>query len=324
MAKTKRQLRAEAVERLKQLDEHDDSEDIVKAMVPEGVTVNSANWTVELDTLIDLLTDDELPEGDAVSLLRKVALSEAPITRLCERFHAAPLLPSEHTHVLNELADMVERDYVRRDFVEAYPEWIANLKCSEWMEKAHKLERERDKWKAKAEQLANDGLPAENDVKPQDVDANDASVDTREKLEADVLDYQGAWSLNDSTPIDVTWGIVRGWLDRQAAITERECFERGVFDLGMHQRIAEQDRAIVEYAEKNAELTEQLESSHAKNRSLKAHIAKMQEGRHGWHVKYPELEKKNAELKAENKLLRERKCPGYDPDRHYCERNGHR
>ena len=46
------------------------------------------------------------------------------------------------------------------------------------------------------------------------------------------------------------------------------------------------------------ELTEQLESAHAKNRSLKAHIAKMQEGRHGWHVKYPELERKNAELQA--------------------------
>lgn len=47
--------------------------------------------------------------------------------------------------------------------------------------------------------------------------------DSREQLEADVLDYQGAWPLTDSTPIDVTWGIVRGWLDRQEAITEREC-----------------------------------------------------------------------------------------------------
>lgn len=50
--------------------------------------------------------------------------------------------------------------------------------------------------------------------------------DTREKLEADVLDYQGAWPLTDSTPIDVTWSVVRGWLDRQVAITERECMER--------------------------------------------------------------------------------------------------
>ena len=59
----------------------------------------------------------------------------------------------------------LERNYVRRDAVEGHPEWIANLKCSEWMEKAHKLEREtieydkaidavkneRDEWKAKAE-----------------------------------------------------------------------------------------------------------------------------------------------------------------------------
>lgn len=58
MTKTKAQLRAEAVERLKQLDEHNDCEDIVEAMVPEGVTVNRTNWAVELDTIIDLLTDE--------------------------------------------------------------------------------------------------------------------------------------------------------------------------------------------------------------------------------------------------------------------------
>jgi len=58
-AEAKSAKRAAAVGRLRQLDEYDDSEDIVKAMVPEGVTVNSANWSVELDAIIDLLTDDD-------------------------------------------------------------------------------------------------------------------------------------------------------------------------------------------------------------------------------------------------------------------------
>ena len=57
-------------------------------------------------------------------------------------------------------------------------------------------------------------------------------------------------------------------------------------------------RQIDERQARVDELTEQLEAAHAKNRSLRQHIAKMQEGRHGWHVKGVELEKENAELRA--------------------------
>ena len=42
-----------------------------------------------------------------------------------------------------------------------------------------------------------------------------------------------------------------------------------------------------------------LEAAHAKNRSLKAHIGKMQDGRHGWHVKAKMLEAKMDSLRAE-------------------------
>lgn len=38
-----------------------------------------------------------------------------------------------------------------------------------------------------------------------------------------------------------------------------------------------------------AELEDQLEESHAKRRALKAHISKMQSGRHGWHLAYMAL-----------------------------------
>ncbi len=47
-------------------------------------------------------------------------------------------------------------------------------------------------------------------------------------------------------------------------------------------------------------LAEQLESAHAKNRSLRQHIAKMQEGRHGWHVKGAELQREVDRLTREN------------------------
>lgn len=72
--------------------------------------------------------------------------------------------------------------------------------------------------------------------------------DSREQLEADVLDYQGAWPLTDSTPIDVTWGIVRGWLDRQEAITERE----------VGGTLLRQDERIAELIAQANELSQQL------------------------------------------------------------------
>lgn len=87
--------------------------------------------------------------------------------------------------------------------------------------------------------------------------------DSREQLEADVLDYQGAWPLTDSTPIDVTWGVVRGWLDRQAAITEREV-EHALMKAGRmaveveRERIAELQREIATLKEHRAANMEKL------------------------------------------------------------------
>lgn len=117
--------------------------------------------------------------------------------------------------------------------------------------------------------------------------SNDAQSDSREKLEADVrknysytvttLMYPPSANKNTDMLKALPVDTVIGWLDRQAAIIEREtekkwsCFSDSA---GGHI----------------TELTEQLESAHAKNRALKAHIAKMQEGRHGWHIKGKELQ----------------------------------
>ena len=44
------------------------------------------------------------------------------------------------------------------------------------------------------------------------------------------------------------------------------------------------------------EQKEELEAAHAKNRSLKLHISKMQDGRHGWHLEAEKLQSKVDEL----------------------------
>lgn len=66
---------------------------------------------------------------------------------------------------------------------------------------------------------ANDTLSAENDVSAGAVDANDANAmqDSREKLEADVSNFGFIMNL-EGYQLD----MIHGWLNRQAAITERE------------------------------------------------------------------------------------------------------
>lgn len=75
----------------------------------------------------------------------------------------------------------------------------------------------------------------------------------------------------------------------------------------MREDVAEMDDVIAvlkaERAELEAkvdELTAQLEAAYAKNRSLRTHVSKMQEGRHGWHVKGVELQREVDRLTSEN------------------------
>lgn len=84
----------------------------------------------------------------------------------------------------------------------------------------------------------NDGSAPENGVSDPDGGSNVAYVaqDSREKLEADVMEYYtyttstAMWpdSANVKTKwISVPMDKVLGWLDRQAAIAERDAFMRG-------------------------------------------------------------------------------------------------
>ena len=98
-----------------------------------------------------------------------------------------------------------------------------------WKKRVEEAEAERDEWKAiaKAHEMALDNLGQIADMSEKDAESvrdDDGMSDTREKLEADVLDwaYKSAAVFPESRANKII-----GWLDRQAAITERDAFLRG-------------------------------------------------------------------------------------------------
>ena len=108
MTKTKRQLRAEAVERLRNTPCAWGG-DYIGAIL--GIKYNhSIDRNKIKNALIDLLTDDDVPEGDAVRELRLWAE--------CDQSHEDPEHVLVERRIMAELADMIERDYVRRELVE--------------------------------------------------------------------------------------------------------------------------------------------------------------------------------------------------------------
>lgn len=115
--------------------------------------------------------------------------------------------------------------------------------------------------------------------------------DSREKLEADMRERLGelwadAWDAGNRDSMDDCFdlSVFIALLDRQAVITVREIEKKwSSFSDSVDGHIAELQR--------------KLEAAHAKNRALKAHITKMQEGRHGWHIKGKELQQQVDSLK---------------------------
>ena len=79
-----------------------------------------------------------------------------------------------------------------------------------------------EKLKAWFDAEHNDTLTAKNDVSGNAAHFNDEKVDTREQLEADVREWVDdiGWLSDKETQV----ADFIAWLDRQAAITERETF----------------------------------------------------------------------------------------------------
>ena len=215
MIKTKRQLRAEAVERLQN---HDD-DSIIQ----------------EVESTIELLSDGtdsrEKLEADALDCLR-IWISNHD-----------PQLRGHGLAALETIADMIERDYVRRGDYYFMVEMLRHMTA------------ERDKWKAKAEQaehamnkaaaesrnttkqpisqfdVPKSGKTTENSTAKNEIRDFD---DTREKLEADVRKvlqsaYMYAWMHGYENRRGCSFEKLHrefyNLLDRQATITEREFWE---------------------------------------------------------------------------------------------------
>lgn len=130
--------------------------------------------------------------------------------------------------------------------------------------------------------------------------------DSREKLEADVREASELFALRQDCSGDFI-GIVIALLDRQAEITRHEVEKEHA------DEIYNTDVVRGMFAAKASDLQIDLEAAYAKNRSLRAHIKKMQEGRNGWHIKarklqeeIDELEKQVGKLKAEREGWRMR------------------
>ncbi len=124
--------------------------------------------------------------------------------------------------------------------------------CREWLMAEHAMDAQRDTngtCPDGNETCPNDNLAPEHDVSADDVDANDASeaLDSREKLEADVKTTFGDGLVRS---------IIMRLLDRQAAITTRECKERVDFSL-----ITQTANALFpDYQERIAELQEKVDA----------------------------------------------------------------
>lgn len=167
---------------------------------------------------------------------------------------AADILAKSHTVALTRDGDFEQvESYVNvpvstvRGWLDRQAAITRGETCQSWQDATNVLDRtnlqtideltaERDEWKAKAEAKSadcarNDDYTPESDVSATDVDANDANAaqDTREKLEADVRNVVSQWFFetgwSGSTAHGMHEEVVMRWLDRQGAITERECRE---------------------------------------------------------------------------------------------------
>lgn len=114
--------------------------------------------------------------------------------------------------------------------------------------------------------------------------------DTREKLEADVRRKQREWSQSPCA-LDTNFYEVIGWLDRQAAITERECMERTT-----------SERIGFDCAECAEGLGRELE---ARCYHLKARIAELRAERDEWKTKCETREFAYKQADAERKRYSE-------------------
>ncbi len=155
-------------------------------------------------------------------------------------------------HALETLADMIERDYVRRESIEEVMDNDRAL-VEENSMLARELLKLRAELDAAKQQISKFDAPksvetSENPASKREISDFD---DSRELLEADISKYLNYPS--DCRAV-YDYNAVIGWLDRQAAITERETTKR--HELFCETCEAESDKQIAELTAERDLLTD--------------------------------------------------------------------
>lgn len=141
--------------------------------------------------------------------------------------------------------------------------------------------------------------------------------DTRKKVEADASELTADYAISGDVCDSLYHGIL-ALLDRQADITRYEVENEHadeIYALNVVRGVlqAEVSNLKADMEAKVSGLQADLEAAYAKNRSLRTHIRKMQEGRNGWHIKAKKLQKEVDELQKQvDKLKDGRKCETCD------------
>lgn len=151
---------------------------------------------------------------------------------------------------------------------------------------------------------------SEIDVSAEGEHAND--VDSREKLEASVMKYLG---LPEDCRAWGDFGAVKKWLDRQAAITERE---NDRLIVTMQVRLANQDRRIVELSDELEKRDKGIERLKRRRDELQEEVEEMQDELKRVWKESTKWKARCAELQAEVDALRAREKPRQEPSEAVC------
>ena len=304
MTKSKSQLRAEAVERLRNGDNTSLAAKLLGNDLPRLIDFNDAKQFKRAfeNALIDLLTDDEpetITRDGIEEIMRNLA---AEVTNGGVEVHGAIPIEDAMKSAMQRVDDLLTDDEPAQDEqdtrekLETDVREFANVYYADSLfvydEVIELLDRQAAITKREAYQRGyDDGLHANTKAafsaakqafgirKPKKYNLAheseavnykkaDSLQDTREKLEEDVRHFANYWSyddyLSDETVKEMRvkcMSELSELLDRQSSITEREICAKcewpslaAMPDFEQQQRIAEQDRAIVEYAEKVDEL----------------------------------------------------------------------
>ena len=125
--------------------------------------------------------------------------------------------------------------------------------------------------KERGREYSNDAFSAENDVKPQSVDASDANADSRDQLVVDIGLFVARYMPKEDSP--KMFEAVCSFLDRQAAITAIEVArERYDFERGLITARDELQEALNVATGKWAKADAENRELQAENEGLKARI----------------------------------------------------